>query len=257
MIWQVNKSQLYICGSIHVLKENQRYVFDQMDKIYSSSERIIFESDTTNLHLLDNSLFYHQDCNFKDSIPRKLYKKTKKTWKELEIVGVDLNKGKPWYVANIILFNLLARYGFHERNGIDYVLLNKTKTDNKKLIELEPINNAFICFNNVPTEEQHRYLSEIVTNPEATILDVKNLAKAILTNDIDSLNSYFRRYLSDYPVMYHSLVIERNVRWLPTIIDFINDNIPTLIVVGALHCVDLCGLPEQIRKKGYHVDFLN
>ena len=184
MIWHVNKSQLYICGSIHVLKENQRYVFDPIDKIYSSSERIIFESDTTNLHLLDNSLFYHQDCHIKDSIPRKLYKKTKNTLKELEIVGVDLNHEKPWYIANIILFNLLARHGFHERNGIDNVLLNKTKTDNKQLIELESINNPFTCFNNVPTEEQHKYLSEIVTNPETTIVEFKNLAKAILTNDI-------------------------------------------------------------------------
>lgn len=257
MIWKIDNSKLYICGSIHVLKTNQSYVFESLENIYSSSERIIFEADTTNLHLIDNTLLnYPQGRVLKNSIPRKLFRKTENVWKKLGIVGADLNKSKPWNAANIILFNLLARHGFVETHGIDKVLLNRAKTDQKTIVELEPINEPFVCFDNTPKEEQHKYLSETVSNLDATVLEFENLVNAILNDDIDFLTSYFRKYLKAFPVMFNSLIIGRNQKWLPHILDFINDNVPTLLIVGALHCVDSCGLPHYIRDKGYHVDLI-
>ncbi len=257
MLWKVEQTKFYICGSVHVLKPSQNHIFNSIDPIYSSSARIVFESDTTNLHQLDHTLFeYPKGDSLKNNISSKLFTATAKLWRKFEFCNTYLNDIKPWHAANIIIFNLLAQHGFVEQYGIDRVLLKKAKADRKKVKELESINAPLLCFNSVPEEEQQRYLSETVSKPQSTVSEFKGLAEAIIHSDVESLTSYLRHYLDLYPDMFTSLVVERNKKWLPLLLDYMNDNIPTLIVVGALHCVDTCGLPSHLKDKGYTLSLL-
>jgi uncharacterized protein YbaP (TraB family) len=53
-----------------------------------------------------------------------------------------------------------------------------------------------------------------------------------------------------WPVGFEKLITGRNRAWLPKLVQLAADGIPTLVVVGALHCVGKEGIPKLLEGQG-------
>mgnify|MGYP001570031811 FL=1 len=255
MIWRFDNSNTYLLGSIHILKDGGNCYEKQIDNIYSQSNHIVFEA---NLDKIPLSLLRYSDGNkLSDNIPQNLFKKTKKKWSKFGLPETDLEQTKPWQVANILTMKLLERKGFSFDNGIDKQLFTRAKADNKSIDTLEPESFSLQCFDNAPLEEQLKYLSSVIDNPDACIYKTTQLLKAWSKPDIDVLTGILQENLKTFPVLFQCLVINRNKAWINTILTSIKTNNPTLIAVGALHCVDMCSIQCLIQDiHGYNASLI-
>ncbi len=185
MIWRFDNSNTYLLGCIHAMKPGRHYLSDQIDDLYSQSTQIGIE---TNFDEIPWSLTAYNDGDqLSDNISNKLFLKTNKYWVKHGFLKAELNRTKPWYVAEKIVTTLLAKRGFSLTHGIDNQLFVRAKADNKKLIFLEPAEIGLSCSDNAPPDEQEIYLSSVIENPDKTIMDFLDLLKAWTTSDISSL----------------------------------------------------------------------
>ncbi len=195
------------------------------------------------------SLFtYNDGRKLSDNIPQKLFRKTQQKWLKCDFPEAELEKTKPWQVANLFIMRLFEKYGFSFEYGIDRQLFLRAKSDNKNINFLEPEDLALLCFDNAPPEEQIAHLSAIIYNSDGVINIFYKTLKAWLNSDIDLLASILQEYLKFFPSLFQCLFINRNKAWIRTISTSIKTSTPTLIVVGALHCVDVCSRQSLIRE---------
>ena len=257
MIWQFDKSKTSLFGSCHVLKDGANSYSKQIEYIYSQATHIVLEA---NLEEIDISvLTYNDGRKLRKNIPQKLYRKTKAKWLKSGFPVTELELTKPWQVANRLFMKLLENIGFTFEIGIDKQLFDQAKKDNKEIIFLEPANTSLNCFDKVPLHEQTKYLSMIVNDPVSVIKEFKTLLKAWSNSDINQLSIILQECLDKLPVLYQHLVIDRNKAWLNKITACIEAGTPTLIAVGALHCVgDMCSIQSLVRDiHGYSSNIIN
>jgi uncharacterized protein YbaP (TraB family) len=246
MIWKFDNSNTYLFGSIHALRVAEHCFSNQIDYLYSQSSQIFFEA---NLDKIPMSLLTYDDGGkLSDNISNKLFLQTQKIWAKHKLPANDLEKTKPWQVANIVMVKLLEKRGFLFANGVDKQLFAKAKADNKDIIFLEPENLALLCLDNATHDEQEGFLSSVINNPDVCMREFFKLLKSWSDSDINALSLILQKSLKFYPSMFQCLVIDRNKAWLRAIVTSIETNMPSLFAVGALHCVDVCSVQSLIRE---------
>lgn len=211
MIWEFDNSNTCLIGSIHALKTGQNPYSNQIDYLYTNSNHLVFETD---LDGIPQYLFtYSDNKRLSDNISRKLFTKVQQRWEKFKFPDVELEKTKPWQVANKFVMKYLEKRGFLFSQGIDCSLLRRAKSDNKKITFLETADVSILCFDNMLPDEQEVYLSEVVENPDAGIIYFNKFFNAWRESDIESLSFILQELLKKYPYLYQPLVIERNNLW--------------------------------------------
>ena len=245
MIWQFDNSNTYLLGSIHVLKHANHPYSRQIDDIYAHASHIIIEADLDNIPF--PLLTYNDGTKLSDHISRDTFLQVQNLWISLGLQVTELDKNKSWFVAMILMMKLLEKHGFSHEYGIDKQIFSRAKADNKKIYFLEPESAAFTCFENIPKDEQEEYLLSLIDGTDTGIRIFNSIFEAWSTNNITLLTTILQEYLTTYPSLFQCLVIDRNKAWLRTITTSIESDTPTLIAVGALHCVDTCSIQQLTR----------
>lgn len=67
--------------------------------------------------------------------------------------------------------------------------------------------------------------------------EAAKLFTAYRGSDIEAMEAILNESLQLMPQLYTVLIEERNISWKQKILEEFNDGVPTLIVVGVLHCL--------------------
>jgi uncharacterized protein YbaP (TraB family) len=67
-------------------------------------------------------------------------------------------------------------------------------------------------------------------------------------HDDAALETLLTNRLALLPVTFGNALTRRNHLWMPALLKQVAEAIPTLIVVGAFHCVGDEGLPELLKR---------
>ena len=246
MIWKFDNSETYLFGTIHAFKPGAYPYSNKINEIYSQSSTIIFEADLDNI---DSSMFtFNAGTNFSDVVSANTFNLTKKLWVKLELNPDGLENIKPWVIAINICAKLYESLGYSFAHGVDKHLLSMAKEDGKTIIYLEPQNTAPLCFDAIPFNEQETYLLSFVKDNQEAIDLFNKIVIAWDGNDIQSLTSVLQVQFEKFPALSRCLFSARNEAWLGTINTCIKSGTPSLIAVGALHCVGVGSIQERCRK---------
>lgn len=255
MIWQFDNTETYLLGSIHAMSEGDNHHSSSIDNIYTKVAKVVFE---TSLDITANPLCFYQKDKLSHNISKTLFRDVKKEWLRYKLPYRDLEKSKIWQAANSILFNILAKHGFLIQHGVDYVLWDKSKKDNKNIELLEPLKTSLLSFDNAPIDEQREYITQIVRNKSNVAEQFKTIIKSWNVSDEVTLSSILSSCLEQLPAMYSSLIADRNRLWLDHFLSAFSSGTPTLFVVGVLHCVDICSIQNMVRDiHGYDSNIIN
>ena len=250
MIWKFDNSETYIFGTIHAFKSGDDPYSKKINEIYVRSSTILFEA---NLDNINHALFTFNDgTKLSDVVSAHTFNFTKQLWIELNLDLDQLEKLKPWVVAVTISAKLYESLGFSFTHGVDKKLLARAKSDNKNIVHLEPQNTAIFCFDAVPAAEQDGYLLSFVEDTNSAITLFNKIMIAWVGNDIQALASVLQIQFEKFPALSRCLFSARNEAWLGTINTCIESGTPSLIAVGALHCVGVGSIQERCRKKYGH-----
>lgn len=250
MIYKFDNSNTYLLGCIHALKPGRHSYSKQIDNIYSQCTQIAFEA---NFDKISESLAtYNDGSQLSENISNELFLKTRQLWIKCGFSTIDLNRTKPWRVAEEIELKLISKQRFSLKHGIDNRLFVRAKKDGKKITFLDSEGIGFFCSDNAPVDEQERLLAEVVDNPVVCIDNFLRLFNAWSAADTISLIEILHDFQKLCPRMVQCLLIDRNKAWLRAIVTSIETNTPSLFAVGALHLVDMCSIQAMIMENhGY------
>jgi uncharacterized protein YbaP (TraB family) len=86
---------------------------------------------------------------------------------------------------------------------------------------------------------------------------MQDMINAWRSGDAEALSDLFVASMrEEAPALYDSLLLSRNLRWLPEIEALLTDSPTEFVLVGAAHLVGEQGLLQLLASKGYAVSQL-
>lgn len=260
-IWEVRgpSSNIMLLGSVHLLRESDYPLPDNIVRAMERAECLVFELDMDDLDpVISQTLFQNlgrvpDGTSLQDILGPDNYAVASEKSRGLGIDLDFLSEFKPWFAALTLMNLQLMRLGFVPQLGLDQQLAATAVSAGKEITGLETLEFQIQLFDSMPDPVQVQLLMQ--TLHEADLLEDQMgvLVGAWRDGNTDLLARELGRNFSEYPELYRSLVTERNASWAKQIIELGNGDRECLVVVGALHLVGKGSLIDLLRDKGADV----
>lgn len=249
MLWHIEDSNADILGSIHVMDPASLVLSQHVDEAYLRAQRLAFEYDFS-AQPSPSAVSLPQGETLSRKLPAALFSALRGLWTEAGLPEAGLESTPPWLAALQLQFTLAARRGISHERGVDRLLWQRAMADRKEILGLETPDAALRGFLLAPPDEQVRFLSYIVENPDQSQAEIDATIAAWRSGRIETLEPFLARWLRLCPLMFEMLIADRNKTWLPRLRALAGDGVPTLVVVGAIHCTGRTGLPNLLAESG-------
>jgi hypothetical protein len=137
------------------------------------------------------------------------------------------------------------------------MLTRKAGTDGKPLLGLETLGEQFLALDTLSAAAQQQFLLQTLEDASSISNDLENIVQAWRQGDIAILNNLLLKGLDEQAEVYEQILIQRNRRWVQTIIDFTNNSQDYLIIVGALHLIGEDSVPNMLDDAGIRTRRIN
>lgn len=260
-IWQVSngKNTVYLGGTFHMLKPSDYPLPVEFEQVYKKVNWLVFETDIAKLDSPEFQQKFLQAMSLPsgkilaDQLSAKAYSGLIRYAAKNNMDTGQLQQYKPQMIGLIISLKELKKFGLTAQ-GVDDYMADKAKQDGKIITKLESIDEQIHYIANMSKGNESALILQTLDDVEDLPKDLTLLSQAWRFGDKSSLeNVGIKPMMADYPLVYRSLLVERNNNWLPKIERLMNHPESKFILVGALHLVGEDGLLEQLKRKGYHV----
>ncbi len=260
-VWIVESAgnRIYLLGSIHVLRDEDYPLPDVFQLAYDDAEHLVMELDFTDLDPLATFATTRRLAMLPESeslrsvMGEKDYERALVAAKHAKIDLEQFARVDPWYAAMTITQVQLGRLGFKAENGIELYFANMAKRDNKDGSGLETIDEQLSILDELPAESQNRFLLESLVETEELSVEGERMIEAWKSGDADRLHRLFADDLESNPELHKALLVDRNLAWIPRILELTEETDDYLIIVGALHLVGDHGIVRLLRQRGVTV----
>ena len=260
-LWKISKNgnELYLGGTIHVLKKEDYPLPVEFSKAFKKSDTLVFE---TNIELtktpefsqkMTKMLTFPAGKSLNDAISNKTFNKIKKYLAERNIPVESFLSYKPSMIVLIITVIELQKMGMVDI-GVDEYFHNKAKQSGKITEYFETVDEQLEFIRTMGLGNEDAMLLSSIDDMSRMEAVMNTIKSAWLSGDETKLVEVgLVEMMRDYPGIYQSLLVKRNNNWMPHIERMMSDNKVEMVLVGALHLVGKDGLLQQLRDKGYTV----
>ena len=261
-LWQVrsDKSNIYILGSIHFLKNENYPLKKTIEKAFDSTEKLVLEIDLKSADpgavqrvTLEKGI-NRDGKTLQQNVSPETYSLAEKRAQELGIDIRALSPLKPWIVALTMTAVQLQKLGFDPKHGVDRYLAERAIKSGKTIAGLETVAFQIGLIDDLSERDQEAMLRQSLKEMDRLESGLDQIVRAWSTGDVDSLEALLLSGMREYPAVYQKVIVDRNRRWLPEIEKMIERGESTLIVVGAGHLVGKDGVVELLKARGYTVE---
>ena len=256
-LWRITGStnQVYLLGSIHLLREQDYPLPSAIEEAYADAESIIMEIDMDDLDPVEAQILIRKlglldgDKTLREEMGPDLYARIQVAATKLDIPLELLDKSRPWLAAMTVEQLLLSRHGFDPLFGVEAYLLAKAAEDNKEITGLETLQEQFEFLATMSLDAQRDLLLhtlESSTDLEATM---NTVVEAWRRGDSPSLEEKLLQDVEDYPELYARILHDRNLAWREYITALLDDEEDYLVVVGTMHLIGPDGLPALFKER--------
>lgn len=259
-VWVAEKEgkKIILAGSIHLLKPSQLPLPDAYMKALESSQRIVFELNMDELDQTDTGKKMLLAFQLKGVTLQQTLQPA--TWKALEKVIKDNNIAYPLnlFDAAFVSFSLpifvWKRQGYDI--GIDEILYKKAKQQKKIIEGLETFDEQLAALVTLKQIDPDALITEMLQQLLDPKLSLERLVADLYQGDQTVLNEQIVIYKqAAYKIFYENLLVNRNQAWLIKIDRYMQEDTPTMIIVGAMHLAGEGGLLQQMAKRGYKITY--
>ena len=268
-VFKVSKGDdhVYIGGTIHLLSPNDYPLPIGFDEAFNGAEKIFFEVNSDDFNTPETQAKSAQVMMFQDGRTLKsvlnddTYNVLSAFLAERQLPISAFSRFTPAGVSITLTIFELQRLGLgNPESGVDHFFQLKTKQlDSKSDNYLETIDEQirFLdSFNQVDSNtlilSNLEDLSVLQVNWEKVLAAWRNGEMLKMSGLLGS-----DQMRTQFPVIYKTLLTDRNKRWLKQITPMFNTPEIELVLVGALHLVGEDGVIELLRAQGYAVEQLD
>ena len=257
-LWELHgkHNTVYILGSIHVLRPSDYPLAPAVLNAYGNAKSILMEVNLAEIDLqgmqteLLASARLPEGKTLQGIMGDARYQRAQVLARE---VGVDLgifDAFAPWFAAEAISQLQLQQLGFQPQSGVEMFFLQRARTDGKSVAGLETVHDQIALFNALSMDEQADYLVSSLEEAHDLPKEVGAMVHAWASGDTQWFADELKSEIGRDPVLYDSVLVARNRKWVPKIEALLNDDQSYLVIVGTAHLVGQGSVIALLKKDG-------
>jgi hypothetical protein len=168
-------------------------------------------------------------------------------------VGVDLgifDAFAPWFAAEAISELQLQHLGFQPKTGVEMFFLERARADGKSVAGLETVHDQIALFDAMSLDEQADYLVSSLEEAHELPKEVNAMVRAWAKGDTQWFEDQLKSEFGRDPVLYESVLVARNRKWVPKIEALLDGDKNYLVIVGTGHLVGRSSVIALLKKDG-------
>ena len=263
-VWSVRSGDnvIYLGGTVHLLRPADYPLPGEFEEAYQASSELYFETDIASMSDLSvqaqmlQQLTYGDDKSLSSILSDEAYAALSAYTATAGLPIAMLNKFKPGLLISTLQILVFQSMGFTPQ-GVDAFFHTRAVGDGKAEGQLETV------------QEQIGFIAAMGEGNESEfiLLSLKDLAEtgdvmedmigAWRSGDAEGLSELFVEEMKvEAPALYDTLLLQRNLKWVPQIDSMLQDADTEFVLVGAAHLVGENGLLDLLSQKGYEINQL-
>jgi uncharacterized protein len=257
-LWELHgkHNTVYILGSIHVLRPSDYPLAPAVLNAYKDANSIFMEVNLAELdpQRMQTELLASARLPEGKTLPGIMgdarYKRAQVLAQE---VGIDIgifDAFAPWFAAEAISQLQLQQLGFQPKSGVEMFFLERARADGKSVAGLETVHDQIALFDALSLDEQADYLVSSLEEAHDLPHEVAAMVHAWASGDTQWFADQLKSEIGRDPVLYDSVLVARNRKWVPKIEALLNDDKNYLVIVGTAHLVGQGSVIALLKKDG-------
>ena len=259
-LWKIQRdgATVYLFGTVHVMPKGAPWHYPQLDRALAASDALYVE-------LVDDDqatmqpLVMQYGIDFAHPLSGELDASDEQRLQvAAQTAGVPaqaLDAMKPWMAAVTLTVAPIVKAGFDPESGADKKLRQQFASQGKPVKGLETAEQQIRYFADLSQAVQVSMLRSTLDDYAKADTEIVTLVKDWQQGDVDAIAALENSDMRDkYPVLYKTLLTERNQRWAQQIAQMLDDHQTVFIAVGAAHLAGPDDVQAQLQKLGIHVE---
>jgi uncharacterized protein YbaP (TraB family) len=260
-VWSVTSGSntVYLGGTVHFLRTSDFPLPEEYEQAYQAASEIYFETDIGAMNdpsvqaRMLQQLTYNDERSLKTVLNEEAYTTLSEYAASTNIPMMVLEKFKPGLLIATIQISEFQSLGFTPQ-GVDTYFTTRAIGDAKSLGQLETVQEqiGFIAAMGEGNESEFVLVSLRDLDKNRELMDEMVQAWRV-GNNAGLAKMFVEDMKSKTPELYDSLLLQRNLKWIPQIDQMLTDGDTEFVLVGAAHLVGEDGLLEMLTNKGYEI----
>lgn len=252
--------RLFLCGTIHILREGDYPLAQGYDIAYQQSDRLIFElppgasaAPEFQTRLMELGQ-YPDGESLETSVGPAVWKNVQSWAGTRGMSSAQLNRFRPWLASLVITSTEYSALGAKSDRGVDHHFEERAGQDQKPGEGLETVEFQLQLFSQLTTRQQIEMLEQTLAEVSTLPQEYEKMISYWKNGELDSLHSLLNREAEKYPELMAIFINRRNHAWIDRLDAMLKNGGDTMLLVGAGH---LGGEPDGVlsllRQRGYRV----
>lgn len=264
-VWKVTSGDrtLYLAGSIHALRGADYPLPAAYEQAFQASSTLAFELDPGVSaekwnKIRNNAELFPKGTTLRDHLDPRVYQYLQKVVANAH-GGAEseqkLDRLRPWAIA-WRLESPGGIDGVSHGEGVEAYLTRKAIRAHKKMKGLVPVDEHMAVFGGMSDADSQAVLLLAFIGLDRESAEFKKTVTAWKRGDIDAVDRIVREDYGQVPSVQRRIITDRNRRWLPEIIQWLQSGETTMVVAGTAHMAGSEGLPALLKAQGFQVEQL-
>jgi uncharacterized protein YbaP (TraB family) len=254
--------ELYLLGSVHVRVIDAPELGPEIQQAYARSDALVVEVDITRVTPEQGKAAAERYAELPpqltlDAVISPETRELVARYVESRGLPADqIQRYKPWFVAQLILVTELQAAGYDADLGVDRAFIDQA-SGVKAIVGLETIDSQLAMLDGPALELQDLMLKDSLLRIDDLEKTTEKLLAAWSRGDETELERQIFRPLEQVPELeayYDALIWQRNASMAARLVELAADGKTRFVVLGAGHMVGARGIPSRLAEQGFAVE---
>jgi len=254
-----NGNELFIGGSVHILRETDFPLPVEFDYAYSVSDVLVIETDVDQLqnpevtqYLLEN-MYLPDKQTLRTVLSPQTYEMLSQALDEFGMPIMMFETMKPSMVVNVLSTLQIESIGF-EQLGVDFYYFDKARAENKPVAFLESVQVQIDTIVSVGEGYEDDYVRYSLQDMGDTNGDIEALVAQWRSGITTNVGAELDEMINDWPLIYKAMITDRHDAWFPQLEQFLASGKTYFVIVGYAHLPGPDGILQHFRSIGCTVE---
>lgn len=261
-VWVVDseqKGRLFLCGTIHILREDDYPLAPGYEAAYMFSEKLVLElppgegSSPELAKKMSQLGMFSADTSLEANVSAEAWKSVQAWAKRRGLDPSSMNRFRPWFVSILMTAKEYAELGATPDLGVDTHFSGRAQADGKPGEGLETTDFQLQMFASLTNRQQQELLDQTLAELSTVANEYEKMIQAWKKGDLTALHNMLFREAEKHPDLMNLFLNARNLVWIDKLDAMLRRGDKAMVLVGAAHLTGDTGLIELLKKRGHRV----
>lgn len=261
-VWVVDseqKGRLFLCGTIHILREDDYPLAPGYEAAYLFSEKLVLElppgegSSPELAKKMSQLGMFSADTSLEANVSAEAWKSVQAWAKRRGLDPSSMNRFRPWFVSILMTAKEYAELGATPDLGVDTHFSGRAQADGKPGEGLETTDFQLQMFASLTNRQQQELLDQTLAELSTVANEYEKMIQAWKKGDLTALHNMLFREAEKHPDLMNLFLNARNLVWIDKLDAMLRRGDNAMVLVGAAHLTGDTGLIELLKKRGHRV----